>query len=273
MSFRAGDFLSRRRNLRRAGAGAVQEDHEEQADAEAQENTGEDIGEDAQETTREVTSENNFMKEDDDMGEDFNMNSAERQGSYSESSMENAVSKKVESDIVDNGAEDRPLTAEDVRGIVSHELSMASVKTQMLQYFDDIAASSNRTETMINDMRKAIDDSLEKISVAAANSVSPEQLEQIDEAVRDVAKMSENLEGTLHKDNLISYQNTKSLLDDINKKLDGITKKNNSIDARIAQTDDSIKESGGKLKMVIYAAAGLSGLSFIATIINLIASL
>ena len=50
MSFRAGDFLSRRRNLRRAGAGAVQEDHEEQADAEAQENTGEDIGEDAQET-------------------------------------------------------------------------------------------------------------------------------------------------------------------------------------------------------------------------------
>ena len=37
MSFRAGDFLSRRRNLRRAGAGAVQEDHEEQVDAEAQE--------------------------------------------------------------------------------------------------------------------------------------------------------------------------------------------------------------------------------------------
>lgn len=261
MSFRASDFLSRRRTLRRAGTETAQDNPEEQ---ELMEN-------DAQ-PSQEAESQNN-MKEDDNMGENYNTNRTYNSTGYTDTRTDNAVSKDVKSEVVDKNSDYHPLTAEDVRGIVSHELNMASVKTQMLQYFDDMAASSNRTESMITDMRKAIDDSLEKISAAASKSASPEKLEQIDEAVRDVAKMSESIEGTLHKDNLISYQNTKSLLDDINKKLDGITKKNNSIDARIAQTDNSIKESGGKLKMVIYAAAGLSGLSFIGTIISIICSL
>lgn len=266
MSFRASDFLRRRRSMRRAGAETAQDNPEEK------EYAGEDV-QGAQET-QETDSENIDMKEDEEMEENYNTNGTQSSaGNYSDSVVNNAVSRDVKSDVVDKKTDNHPLTAEDVRGIVSHELNMASVKTQMLQYFDDMAASSNRTETMINDMRKAIDDSLEKISAAASKSASPEKLEQIDEAVRDVAKMSESIEGTLHKDNLISYQNTKSLLDDINKKLDGITKKNNSIDARIAQTDTSIKESGGKLKMVIYAAAGLSGLSFIGSIISLICSL
>ena len=247
MAFRANDFLNRRRTIRRS-------------EDEAPQNAPEENFETKEQQISEIDAENNKAGEDEDMDNNYNAATTGRH-----SSTGNVPSN--------NNEEYHPLTAEEVRGIVSHELNMASVKTQMLQYFDDMAASSNRTESMINDMRRAIDESLGKISAVASKNVDPEKLEQIDEAVKNVAKMSENLEGTLHKDNLISYQNTKSVLDDMNKKIDNINKKNNSIDARVAQTDNTVKESIGKIRMVILGAAALSALSFIGTIINLIIGL
>ena len=265
MTFRASDFLSRRRNIRRAGAEGTENYNKEDVENEVQ------VTSETSEETADTGKNFEEERKDETMEREYSTNTTAAQNSHSnyisrsESSAENAsVSKKEEY---------RPLTAEDVRGIVSHELNMASVKTQMLEYFDDIAASSNRTESMISDMRRAIDESLGKISEVASKNVDPEKLEQIDEAVRSVAKMSENLEGTLHKDNLISYQNTKSVLDDMNKKIDNINKKNNSIDARVAQTDNTVKDSIGKIRVVVLGAAALSALSFIGTIINLICSL
>ena len=92
MSFRASDFLSRRRTLRRAGTETAQDNPEEQ---ELMEN-------DAQ-PSQEAESQNN-MKEDDNMGENYNTNRTYNSTGYTDTRTDNAVSKdtldKIE--IMDN---------------------------------------------------------------------------------------------------------------------------------------------------------------------------
>ena len=143
--------------------------------------------------------------------------------------------------------ETKQVTPEEIKSIVSREVNAASTKNQMMNYFDSIAASSERTETMLVELRDVLDAGLARIDAAAGRNDNDEKLEQIDASVkrvlelseslenidtsvqkvasvtdcldgidasvRKVADVSENLEATIHKDNLISYKNLKDAID------------------------------------------------------------
>lgn len=90
--------------------------------------------------------------------------------------------------------ESKPLTAEEVRGIVSREVNNAAAKNQVIGYFDSIAASSMRTEAMLTELKGEIESSLAGIRDAALNSDNSEKLKQIDESVQRVVELTGNLE-------------------------------------------------------------------------------
>lgn len=90
--------------------------------------------------------------------------------------------------------ESKPLTAEEIRGIVSREVNNAAAKNQVIGYFDSIAASSTRTEAMLTELKDEIESSLAGIRDAALNSDNSEKLRQIDESVRRVVELTGNLE-------------------------------------------------------------------------------
>lgn len=90
--------------------------------------------------------------------------------------------------------ESKPLTAEEIRGIVSREVNNAAAKNQVIGYFDSVAASSMRTEAMLAELKEEIESSLAGIRDAALNSDNSERLRQIDESVKRVVELTGNLE-------------------------------------------------------------------------------
>lgn len=86
--------------------------------------------------------------------------------------------------------EQKPLTAEEVRGIVSREMNNATAKNQVIGYFDSIAASSVRTEAMLTELKEELETSLAIIKDTVQNSDNSEKLERIDESVKRVVELT-----------------------------------------------------------------------------------
>lgn len=167
------------------------------------------------------------------------------------SGLDRHINKKNKSIPVNHEPDNSRITPEQIKDIVSREVNAASTRSQMMNYFDSIAASSERTETMLVELRDALDAGLAKIDEAAGRNDDGERLEQIDASVKQVIEMSgslkdnldaieesvkntkeididesvkriengyENLGADMHKDNLITYKNLRQALEEAENK-------------------------------------------------------
>lgn len=167
------------------------------------------------------------------------------------SGLDRHVNKKNKSIPVNHEPDNNRITPEQIKDIVSREVNAASTRSQMMNYFDSIAASSERTETMLVELRDALDAGLAKIDEAAGRNDDGERLEQIDASVKQVIEMSgslkdnldaieesvkntkeididesvkriengyESLGADMHKDNLITYKNLRQALEEAENK-------------------------------------------------------
>lgn len=129
------------------------------------------------------------------------------------------------------------VTPEEIKSIVNREVNAASTKTQMIKYFDNIAASSERAETMLVEIKDAMDENDEKFRM----------LEELSCTMKEVAASCGNLETVLHKDNLITYKNIKDRLDAIEE-----------------DNDTKIKKIKGQLAVTtVFAIISLAGIAFL----------
>ncbi len=111
---------------------------------------------------------------------------------------------------------ERPLTDEAIKNIVSKEVSAASMKSQLMKYYDEASASSIRTEAVLGEIKEAMDDSLAIIKEAAiSDSNNSDKLDELNRLVQRNTQLSENLESSVHKDNLLTYKNIKDILESI----------------------------------------------------------
>ena len=162
------------------------------------------------------------------------------------SGLDRHINKKNKSVPVNHEPDNNRITPEQIKDIVSREVNAASTRSQMMNYFDSIAASSERTETMLVELRDALEAGLAKIDEAAGRNDDGERLEQIDASVKQVIEMSgslkdnldaieetvkntkeididesvkrietgyESLGADMHKDNLITYKNLRQALE------------------------------------------------------------
>lgn len=167
------------------------------------------------------------------------------------SGLDRHINKKNKSIPVNHEPDNNRITPEQIKDIVSREVNAASTRSQMMNYFDSIAASSERTETMLVELRDALDAGLAKIGEAAGRNDDGERLEQIDASVKQVIEMSgslkdnldaieesvkntkeididesvkriengyESLGADMHKDNLITYKNLRQALEEAENK-------------------------------------------------------
>lgn len=167
------------------------------------------------------------------------------------SGLDRHINKKNKSIPVNHEPDNSRITPEQIKDIVSREVNAASTRSQMMNYFDSIAASSERTETMLVELRDALDAGLAKIDEAAGRNDDGERLEQIDASVKQVIEMSgslkdnldaieesvkntkeididesvkriengyESLGADMHKDNLITYKNLRQTLEEAENK-------------------------------------------------------
>lgn len=167
------------------------------------------------------------------------------------SGLDRHINKKNKSIPVNHEPDNSRITPEQIKDIVSREVNAASTRSQMMNYFDSIAASSERTETMLVELRDALDAGLAKIDEAAGRNDDGERLEQIDASVKRVIEMSgslkdnldaieesvkntkeididesvkriengyESLGADMHKDNLITYKNLRQALEEAENK-------------------------------------------------------
>ena len=77
-----------------------------------------------------------------------------------------------------------PVDLEEIRHMINREIAAASAKNQMLNYLDEIAAGTDRAETILKELGETVERGRE---------------ESLNESRR--------LEGSLHKDSLILYKN------------------------------------------------------------------
>ena len=167
------------------------------------------------------------------------------------SGLDRHINKKNKSIPVNHEPDNSRITPEQIKDIVSREVNAASTRSQMMNYFDSIAASSERTETMLVELRDALDAGLAKIDEAAGRNDDGERLEQIDASIKQVIEMSgslkdnldaieesvkntkeididesvkriengyESLGADMHKDNLITYKNLRQALEEAENK-------------------------------------------------------
>ena len=73
------------------------------------------------------------------------------------SGLDRHINKKNKSIPVNHEPDNNRITPEQIKDIVSREVNAASTRSQMMNYFDSIAASSERTETMLVELRDALD--------------------------------------------------------------------------------------------------------------------
>lgn len=200
------------------------------------------------------------------------------------SGLDRHINKKNKSVPVNHEADNNRITPEQIKDIVSREVNAASTRSQMMNYFDSIAASSERTETMLVELRDALDAGLARIDEAAGRNDDGERLEQIDASVKQVIEMSgslkdnldaieetvkntkeididesvkrietgyESLGADMHKDNLITYKNLRQALEEADNK--------------------AVKRDAG-LKKGITACLVMNGIMIVAVIVLLLHS-
>lgn len=200
------------------------------------------------------------------------------------SGLDRHINKKNKSVPVNHEADNNRITPEQIKDIVSREVNAASTRSQMMNYFDSIAASSERTETMLVELRDALDAGLARIDEAAGRNDDGERLEQIDASVKQVIEMSgslkdnleaieesvkntkeididesvkrietgyESLGADMHKDNLITYKNLRQALEEAENK--------------------AVKRDAG-LKKSITACFVMNGIMIVAVIVLLLHS-
>ena len=97
------------------------------------------------------------------------------------SGLDRHINKKNKSIPVNHEPDNNRITPEQIKDIVSREVNAASTRSQMMNYFDSIAASSERTETMLVELRDALD--------AGLASVKNTKEIDIDESVKRIEVM------------------------------------------------------------------------------------
>lgn len=98
---------------------------------------------------------------------------------------------------------DNNVTPEAIKHMVSKEVNAASAQSRLMKCFDNIAASSERAETILMEIKDSIDENDEKMK----------ELQQLADSIKDVAASCGNLEELMHKDNLITYKNLKEYIE------------------------------------------------------------
>ena len=126
------------------------------------------------------------------------------------SGLDRHINKKNKSIPVNHEPDNNRITPEQIKDIVSREVNAASTRSQMMNYFDSIAASSERTETMLVELRDALD--------AGLASVKNTKEINIDESVKRIENGYESLGADMHKDNLITYKNLRQALEEAENK-------------------------------------------------------
>ena len=126
------------------------------------------------------------------------------------SGLDRHINKKNKSIPVNHEPDNNRITPEQIKDIVSREVNAASTRSQMMNYFDSIAASSERTETMLVKLRDALD--------AGLASVKNTKEIDIDESVKRIENGYESLGADMHKDNLITYKNLRQALEEAENK-------------------------------------------------------
>ena len=115
--------------------------------------------------------------------------------------------------------EDKGITPEEIKNLVDREVNAASMKNQMVNYFNNIEAQGIRTEAILEELKIAVDASLNKIQDAANKDFENSQrILEINAAVGRVEKISRGLEESIHKDNLLTYTNLKELIEQTDRK-------------------------------------------------------
>lgn len=144
-------------------------------------------------------------------------------------------------------AERGTVTPEEIKNIVSREVNAASTKNQMMNYFDSIAASGERTETMLVELRDVLDAGLARIDEAAQRNDSNEKLEQIDASVRKVLELSQDIEKLGE-----SFKKVESVKDSINE-IDKSVRKVMSVTDSLQGIDETVRkvsDMGGSIEQV-----------------------
>lgn len=115
--------------------------------------------------------------------------------------------------------EEKGITPEEIKDLVDREINAASMKNQMVKYFNNIEAQGIRTEAILEELRTAVDTSINKIQDAANKDFeNTQRILEINAAVSRVEKISRGLEENIHKDNLLKYTNMKELIEQTDRK-------------------------------------------------------
>ena len=122
------------------------------------------------------------------------------------SGLDRHINKKNKSIPVNHEPDNNRITPEQIKDIVSREVNAASTRSQMMNYFDSIAASSERTETMLVELRDALD--------AGLASVKNTKEIDIDESVKRIENGYESLGADMH----ITYKNLRQALEEAENK-------------------------------------------------------
>lgn len=102
---------------------------------------------------------------------------------------------------------------EEVKNIVSRELSVASTKNTMLDYLDAMQTQGVKTETLIKELKTEIENSVSIMQeTAVADSDNKEKIDEIRLSVQKITYCCEKIEDSVHKDNLRSYKNIQTML-------------------------------------------------------------
>lgn len=110
--------------------------------------------------------------------------------------------------------EEKGITPEEIKNLVDREINAASMKNQMVKYFNNIEAQGIRTEAILEELKSAVDVSINKIQDAANKDFeNTQRILEINAAVSRVEKISKGLEENIHKDNLLTYTNIKELIE------------------------------------------------------------
>ncbi|MBD5158364.1 MAG: hypothetical protein HDT13_12125 [Butyrivibrio sp.] len=154
--------------------------------------------------------------------------------------------------------EQKPLTAEEVRGIVSREMNNATAKNQVIGYFDSIAASSVRTEAMLTELKEELETSLAIIKDTVQNSDNSEKLERIDESVKRVVELTGSI-GQIDESvrRVAAMTGSIEKIDESVKRVAAMTGSIEEIDEsvkRVAAMTGSIEEMDRSVKQVAEAA-------------------
>lgn len=116
-------------------------------------------------------------------------------------------------------SEEKGITPEEIKDLVDREINAASMKNQMVKYFNNIEAQGIRTEAILEELRTAVDTSINKIQDAANKDFeNTQRILEINAAVSRVEKISRGLEENIHKDNLLTYTNMKELIEQTDRK-------------------------------------------------------